>query len=61
MVWLGVLFSLIVNAADGCGDLSLSCAALFCSLCPDAFDLNVNNGMSLLVGELGLESCEVIR
>ena len=55
VVWLGALLNFIVNAPGGCE--GWSCDPLCCSLCPDAFELNVNNGMSLLVGELGLDSC----
>lgn len=54
-----MLFSFIVNAPS----CSSACLSLWddsaCSLYPHSFVVNVNNGMSLLIDEYGLESCKL--
>lgn len=54
-----MLFSFIVNAPSW----SSACLSLWedsaCSLYPHSFVVNVNNGMSLLIDEYGLESCKL--
>ena len=49
--WLGVLLSLMVNADEEFEDWPF-----FWSQFSELFDLKVNNGISFLVGEFGLDS-----